>query len=279
MVPIVSMVAMVITLGICTVVPLLALIVYAIKNKGKGVWIAWLLGAAGFFVMQIVIRTSILSLVQMMPGFMQFVADYYIVYVAILAFTAALFEVVARYVVAKILKKKQCYEVAVGAGLGHGGIEAIVLIGLTYVNNILYSIMINTGAFDTMVSQTAKMGVDVSQLMMAKKLLITTHPMMYFLAGYERILTMVIHIALTVLVFYFVSKKKDFVGIILCLLIHTLVDFVPGFIQGLDSYIYIGIKIPETAVYLIIYAFLTIMAIVGIIITVSIRKKWKKASE
>ena len=279
MVPIVSMVAMVITLGICTVVPLLALIVYAIKNKGKGVWIAWLLGAAGFFVMQIVIRTSILSLVQMMPGFMQFVADYYIVYVAILAFTAALFEVVARYVVAKILKKKQCYEVAVGAGLGHGGIEALVLIGLTYVNNILYSIMINTGAFDTMVSQTAKMGVDVSQLMMAKKLLITTHPMMYFLAGYERILTMVIHIALTVLVFYFVSKKKDFVGIILCLLIHTLVDFVPGFIQGLDSYIYIGIKIPETAVYLIIYAFLTIMAIVGIIITVSIRKKWKKASE
>lgn len=279
MVPIVSMVAMVITLGICTVVPLLALIVYAIKNKGKGVWIAWLLGAAGFFVMQIVIRTSIFSLVQMMPGFMQFVADYYIVYVAILAFTAALFEVVARYVVAKILKKKQCYEVAVGAGLGHGGIEAIVLIGLTYVNNILYSIMINTGAFDTMVSQTAKMGVDVSQLMMAKKLLITTHPMMYFLAGYERILTMVIHIALTVLVFYFVSKKKDFVGIILCLLIHTLVDFVPGFIQGLNSYIYIGIKIPETAVYLIIYAFLTIMAIVGIIITVSIRKKWKKASE
>ena len=53
---------------------------------------------------------------------------------------------------------------AVGAGLGHGGIEAIVIVGMTYINNLLYSAMINTGAFDTMVESTAQMGVDENTL-------------------------------------------------------------------------------------------------------------------
>ena len=62
MVSLASIVAMFITLAICMFVPIIALIVYAVKNKGKGVWIAWLLGAAGFFVMQIIIRMTILSI-------------------------------------------------------------------------------------------------------------------------------------------------------------------------------------------------------------------------
>lgn len=273
-----SLVAMVVTLLICMVVPIVALIVYAVKNKGKGVWLAWFIGAAGFFVMQIIIRTPILSLLSLNEGFVKFANDYYIVYVLILAFTAALFEVVARFVGALILKKKQCYEVAVGAGLGHGGIEAMFLIGMTYVNNLLYSVMINTGAFDAMVESTAQMGVDAQTLQAlwdVKKSLVETAPSMFILAGYERILTMIVHVAMTVLVFYFVYKKKSVIGIVLCLLIHTLIDFVPGFVQGASVYGYLGDKFPNGVVYAIIYAFLTVMAVAGIVIIVSIKKKWK----
>lgn len=273
-----SLVAMVVTLLICMVVPIVALIVYAVKNKGKGVWLAWFIGAAGFFVMQIIIRTPILSLLSLNEGFVKFANDYYIVYVLILAFTAALFEVVARFGGALILKKKQCYEVAVGAGLGHGGIEAMFLIGMTYVNNLLYSVMINTGAFDAMVESTAQMGVDAQTLQAlwdVKKSLVETAPSMFILAGYERILTMIVHVAMTVLVFYFVYKKKSVIGIVLCLLIHTLIDFVPGFVQGASVYGYLGDKFPIGVAYAIIYAFLTVMAVAGIVIIVSIKKKWK----
>lgn len=262
-----SLLAMIITFLICTVVPVVALIVYAVKNKGKGVWLAWLLGAAGFFVMQIVIRTPILSILSLSQGFINFATEHYTIYVLVLAFTAALFEVVARYVVAKILKKKQCYEVAFGAGLGHGGIEAIVLIGMTYVNNLLYSIMINSGTYDVMVEQTAQLGVDTSSLVAAKTALIETSPAMFLLAGYERILTMILHVTMTVLVFYFVSKKKDFIGIILCLFIHTLIDFVPSFLVGI---------LASNVAYLVTYAFLTVMAIVGIVILVVVKKNWKR---
>lgn len=278
MVSVASLAAMVVTLLICMVVPIVALIVYAVKNKGKGVWLAWFIGAAGFFVMQIIIRTPILSLLSLNEGFVKFANDYYIVYVLILAFTAALFEVVARFVGALILKKKQCYEVAVGAGLGHGGIEAMFLIGMTYVNNLLYSVMINTGAFDAMVESTAQMGVDAQTLQAlwdVKKSLVETAPSMFILAGYERILTMIVHVAMTVLVFYFVYKKKSVIGIVLCLLIHTLIDFVPGFVQGASVYGYLGDKFPNGVVYAIIYAFLTVMAVAGIVMIVSIRKKWK----
>ena len=278
MVSVASLAAMVVTLLICMVVPIVAFIIYAVKNKGKGVWLAWFIGAVGFFVMQIVIRTPILSLLSLNQGFIKFANDYYIVYVAILAFTAALFEVVARFVGALILKKKQCYEVAVGAGLGHGGIEAMFLIGMTYVNNLLYSVMINTGAFDAMVESTAQMGVDAQTLQTLwdmKKTLIETAPSMFLLAGYERILTMILHVAMTVLVFYFVYKKKSVIGVALCLLIHTVIDFVPGFVQGASIYGYLGGKFPIGAAYAIIYAFLTAMAVASIVIVISIRKKWK----
>lgn len=267
MVSTVSLIAMVITLLICMAVPIVALIIYAVKNKGKGVLLAWLLGAAGFFVMQIIIRTPILSLLSLNEGFLKFANEYYVIYVLLLAFTAALFEVVARFVAALVLKKKACYEAAFGAGLGHGGIEAMFLIGMTYVNNLLYSIMINTGAFDTMIESTAQMGVDTQALLDVKSALIDTAPSMFLLAGYERILTMILHVAMTVLVFYFVYKKKSAIGIVLCLLIHTVIDFVPAFLVGILS---------ANIAYIITYAFLTIMAIVGIIVLVVIKKKWKK---
>ncbi len=264
-----SMLSMILTFCICMIVPIVALIIYAVKNKGKGVWLAWFLGAAGFFVMQIVIRTPILSLLSLSEGFVKFANENYIVYIIILAFTAALFEVVARFVGALILKKKQCFEVAVGAGLGHGGIEAMFLIGMTYVNNLLYSIMINTGTFDTMIESTAQMGVDVQALLDVKTALVETAPSMFLLAGYERILTMILHVAMTVLVFYFVYKKKTFVGILLCLLIHTVIDFMPAFLISILS---------ENIAYVVTYTFLTVMAIAGIIILVAIRKKWKKSN-
>ena len=154
------------------------------------------------------------------------------------------------------------------AGLGHGGIEAIVLIGMTYINNLLYSVMINSGAYDVMIESTANMGVDTSSLVLVKQQLIETSPYMFLLAGYERILTMILHVAMTVIVVYFVSKKKDFLGIILCLLIHTFIDFMPSFLMGI---------LAANTAYIVTYALLTVMAIAGIIILVVIKKKWKKA--
>ena len=264
MVSTVSIITVSITLFICLILPLIVYIFYGVKNKGKGVWTAWLLGAAGFFVFQVIIRMPVLSLLSLSPAFMNFATEHFVLYSLLLAFTAALFEVAGRYIVAKILSRNLTYEKSFAAGLGHGSIEAMFVIGMTYVNNLLYIIMINSGTFDVMVEQTAAMGVDTAQLMAVKEALVNTNSSMFLLAGYERILTVILHIALSMVVCYFVSRKKDIVGILICLMCHFAVDFIAPVINAMATD-YMGNVISANVSYVIAYVFLTVVAVVSVL--------------
>ncbi len=268
-----SIIAIVTTLIVSTLLPLIFAIIWCAKNKGKKTISALLLGALGFFVMQIVIRTPILSLISQTDGFLDFVSSNYVLYCLILAFTAALFEVIARYGVAKILRKDLSFDRSFAAGLGHGGIESIIIIGMTYISNLVLSFMINTNTFDIIVEQTSTQGINASNLTAVKEQLIGTNPSTFLLGGFERILTITIHIGLTVLVWYFVKHKKDIIGILICLLAHFAVDFVGGFVQGLATD-YLGNVISLTTSYIIIYSFLAVIAVASVMFIVKIRKKW-----
>ena len=270
-----------ITLFICLFLPMILYVLYGINNKGQGVWTAWLLGAAGFFVFQIIIRTPIISILSVLPGFMDFVAEYYVLYCLILASTAAVFEVAGRYIVAKLLVKSRgglTFKKSFAAGLGHGSIEAMLIVGMTYVNNLLYIVMINTGAFDSLVEQTAAMGVDTAQLVAVKDSLINTAPATFLLGGYERVLTVILHIALSMLVCYFVTRKQDWLGIAVCVLIHWAVDFIAPMINGLATE-YLGNAISTTTAYIIVYVFLTAVAVGSIFAVRYFKNSWAEKSE
>ncbi len=270
-----SILCMVITLVISLVLPIVLFIIYAVANKGKKVVSAWFLGAAGFFVLQMLIRIPILSALSLLPGFQSFVENYYVVYALTLGFSAGLFEVIGRFVVAKMMSKELTYERSMAAGLGHGGIEAMLLIGMTYINNLLYTMMINGGTFDTVIEQTAAMGVDVSSLYAIEESLVNTAPYLFLLAGYERILTMICHVAMTLLVCYFVTKKQTLKGVGISLILHTVLDSASGLISGLSTP-YMGSVISQTTSYVLIYGFLTVMAAVSVGIIITIRKKMRQ---
>lgn len=272
-----SMIAIIITLFITLIAPVIVWIIYGVKNKGKGVWKALALGAAGFVLLQMIIRMPILNIVSLIPGFGTFVAEYYVVYCLILAITAALFEVVARFGVAKILQKKINYEQGVAAGLGHGGIEAILIVGMTYINNLLYAIMINTGSFQGMIQDALRTsGPEVAeQLIMVMDSLVEAQSYLFYLAGYERVLTVIFHTAMSLLVCYLVYKKKAVLGVSIAFVAHFLVDFIAPLINGLATP-YLGSVITEGTAYVIIYSFLTVVAIASFIVIVMIGKKWKK---
>ena len=271
----VSIFFMCVTLFISLVLPVVLLIVYAVKNKGKQVVSAWFLGAAGFFVMQVLIRLPILSVLSLIPGFQSFVENQYVIYVLVLGFTAGLFEVVGRLVVAKIMSKNLTYERGIAAGLGHGGIEAMVLIGMTYINNLLYAVMINTGTFDLTVEQTKAIRVDVTALLSVKDALVNTQAYLFGLAGFERLLTIICHTAMSVLVCYFVYKKQTMKGVLISLILHTLLDSVGGLISGLSTP-YMGNVISQNTGYVLVYAFLTVMTVVSVVIILKVKKEFKK---
>lgn len=273
-----SMIAIIITLFITLIVPVIVWIIYGVKNKGKGVWKAFVLGAAGFVLLQMIIRMPILNIVSLVPGFGTFVAEYYAVYCLILAITAALFEVVARFGVAKILQKKINYEQGVAAGLGHGGIEAILIVGMTYINNLLYAIMINSGTFAQTieaVAATDTTGMAEAQLLAIQASLVEAPSYLFYLAGYERVLTVIFHTAMSLLVCYLVYKKKAVLGVSIAFVAHFLVDFIAPLINGLATP-YLGSVITEGTAYVIIYSFLTVVAIASFVVIVMIGKKWKK---
>jgi len=264
MVSITTIIACVITLLVSLVLPVAVLIGFALKNKKQGIVSAWLLGAAGFFVTQMLIRLPILTALQSQSWFAGFAQNNLFLYSFGLAFTAGLFELAGRFAVAKLMEKRLTWKRSLAAGLGHGGIEAMLLIGMTYVNNLIYIGMINSGYYDILIAQTAGMGVDVSQLELIRAQLVGMSPSMFLLAGFERLLAMTGHLAMSVLVCYGVAHKKVGICVLMCLGIHTLIDLTAG----------ISLALPQNIAYPIIYAILVVMAVVSVVILKNIHSRW-----
>lgn len=259
-----------ITLVVALVLPVAVISVFSFRNKGKKLPSAWLLGAAGFLVTQMVIRVPVLMVLQTQPWFVSFGENNPFLYAFVLAFTAGLFELAGRFAVAKLMGKNLTYKRSLAAGLGHGGIEAMILVGIAYLNNILYIFMINSGTFDTVVAQAAQTGADVSALMQLKDQLISTSPALFLLGGFERCLAMTAHAAMSLIVCYGVYTRKPLKGALLCLGIHTFLDLTAGISM------LIGTKLSQRAAYFIIYAILTVMAALSVWIILKIRSQWNK---
>lgn len=256
---------------ITLVLPPAVLLVYAKKNKGKRVISAWLLGAAGFFVTQILIRVPILTVLQSSPAFMAFSTNHVFLFTFTLAFTAGLFELAGRFAVARLMGKNLTYQRSIAAGLGHGGIEAMVIVGSTYLSNILFIFMINGGTFDALVAETAKSGTDVSALWQLKATLIESSPALFLLGIYERILAMVCHLGMSFMVSYGVRRGNPWKASLVCLGIHTLIDLSAGL------NVLVGTVLTQTAAYVIIYTLLTAAAAASVLIILNIRRRWQES--
>lgn len=265
-----TLIAMIPSLFISLILPPMVIIVLARKNKGEKLITAWLLGAAGFFVTQILIRLPILTVLQMQSWFMDFSETHGFLFAFSLAFTAGLFELAGRFIVAKLMRKNLTYKRSFAAGLGHGGIEAMLLIGMTYINNIIYILMINAGTFDAMVNEAAKTGLDVSALWQLKDQFLNTSPALFLLGGFERLLAMICHLAMSMLVCYGVHTGKLAKCALMCLGIHTMIDLTAGIS------LLIGKGLSQGAAYGIIYAILTVTAGISILIVRKIRPLWQE---
>lgn len=268
-----SILACVVTLCISLFLPVAVLIACAVKHKKQGIGSAWLLGALGFFVPQVLIRLPILNALAVTPGFTAFIQNHTALYALSLAFTAGLFELAGRLAAAKLLARKNLtYRRSLAAGLGHGGIEAILIVGMTYINNLVIMVMINSGGFEALVTQTASLGGDISQLQAAQTAILTTSPALFLLAGFERLLTMTAHAAMSMMVCWGVHVKKAGKASLLCLLFHTLLDTTAGIsLLATDMG---GSVLPLTVAYCIIYVILTLAAIVSVWILLKIRRAW-----
>ncbi len=263
--------ACIVTFAVSLLLPVAVYVIYGCRHKGKGVWLAWLFGAAGFFVPQMVIRIPILNMLAAVPAVTAFSKDHFAGYCLILGVTAALFETAGRYIVAKMLSKRLTFERSLASGLGHGGIEAMMLVGITYINNFIYIALINSGQFDAVLAEVSAMPEAVAQLEQVRDTLITSSAGLFLLSGLERLLTMITHVGMSVLVCYAMYRGRTWSGLLACFGVHAALDTVVGLLSGSS--------LPEATMYGLIYGFLAVIAIASIFFVRWAYRHWPNQTE
>lgn len=158
-----------------------------------------------------------------------------IAYALILGLLAGLFEETARYILFKFfLKKNHTWNEGNYVGIGHGGTEAIllgILAALAFANMLVYR----------NIDLATIPSIPPEQLELAKQQVDaywSAPPYLAVLGFVERIFTMCLHVALSVIVMYGLLSKKQF-WFWLAVLWHTFVD---------ASAVYLGQQISVIAV-------------------------------
>ena len=118
-------------------------------------------------------------------------------------------------------------------------------------------------------AEAAAMGVDVSQLEMIRTQLVSSSPALFLLGGAERILAMTAHAAMSMIVCYGVAHKKVLPSVLVCLGIHTMIDLTAGIS------LLAGTALSQTAVYIIIYTILSLVAVISVILIRKMYRNWQ----
>jgi uncharacterized membrane protein YhfC len=186
----------------------------AFKARGKRIGLAVLAGAAGFFVPQMLIRIPVLQLLATNQAWASFVAGSPLLSGAVYASSAALFETGGRFAALMLLRRRLSYDTALGAGLGHGGVESIGLVGVAYLNNVILSVLANMRALP-----------DIPALQPAVAALAAAEPSLFLAAGAERVFTIFFHMALTAALCLCVMRGRTALGLAAVFAAHFAVDF------------------------------------------------------
>lgn len=138
-------------------------------------------------------------------------------------FMAGLFEETGRFVAMKtVLKRYQGRDVnALMYGAGHGGFEALAILGITSINNVAWSVLINLGQAQLL---TSAAGDAVAQVESTIQALVTTPFWQFLLGGVERISAVALQIGLSVLVWFAAKDTKKLYLYPLAWLLHMAVD-------------------------------------------------------
>ncbi|MBS4206846.1 YhfC family intramembrane metalloprotease [Bacillus sp. FJAT-50079] len=141
---------------------------------------------------------------------------------------AGIFEETGRFLMMKFaLKKFRRWKDGLSFGIGHGGIEAILLIGINSVMLFVFALMINNGTFESLiVNEQASVALAPVQ-----EQLTTGSPLLILLSGIERLGAMSLHIGLSILVLYAIKSKRP-LYFIYAILIHALFDFPAALYQA-----------------------------------------------
>ena len=229
-VPALSIVFMARSLCLAFLVPIALMIWLRVKKKAN--FPPFFIGMAVMLVFALIVERLIHQVV-FLTSFGKAIQANIWLYALYGGLMAGLFEETGRLIAMKTLLKKYLPNDANALmyGAGHGGIECMVLLGMTMVNNLIYSVMINTG--NAALLTTGLPEEYLGQIEAVFTQLAETSSWIFLVGMLERLFAIVLQLSLSVLVWFGVKNRK--IGLyFLAILCHLLVDGISVVAAGLD---------------------------------------------
>lgn len=204
-------IAVMLTVAVLTAAAPLGIMGYLHRKKG-GRWLPFLIGAIFFTLFAMGLEGIFNRLVISGPLGPAIIGNMWL-YALYGGLAAGIFEETGRLAAFRLVLRKQREPVtALSYGLGHGGIEAFLLVGLTMIANLSLGLAYSGGTL-------------LPEAVTAAETIISTPTILFFWAGVERLSAMLLHVSNSVLVFAaaWTGKRWLFPAAILT---HAAIDFI-----------------------------------------------------
>lgn len=241
-----------ISLIISLFVPIVGMIY--LKKKYNASLKVFFIGALAFFIAVNIIESPIHTyFLSYNKGTASFLLNNPVAYMLYGGFMAGIMEETARLISFKFFIKGRDTTTALTYGIGHGGIEAILIGALGSLNSIVYAILINKGGFQS-IMEGASVSKDVIDATYNQ--FVNTSSLLWLMTGIERLIALSVQIALSVLVLYAVKERK-YIYYVIAIISHAIMDFPAALYQlGVLKNVYlVEISILVMAIILVTFVF------------------------
>ena len=223
-----------ITAAVVTIMlPVVLMLLWKKRTHSRDSSLHFLIGAVTFMAFAFILeRIAIYALDAALDGSMiEVMADNLWLSGIIGGLFAGVFEECGRFIAfSTVMKKCTDRRSAISYGIGHGGIESMVIAGLSMVQALSIGIALQVGNGNILLS-----GLDAESAAALTEY-ISEAASFSFVNGlhtiWERIFAIIIHISFSVLVFAAAKKKKYRLLFPLAIIIHALVDFSVPFMNA-----------------------------------------------
>ena len=215
------------------IIPIAIALIWKFKKKERFTTI--LIGVAAFVLFAMIIEKLIQNVLifptqMMLPdhAVSRFINARPLLWALVVALFPGVFEETGRLIAFKtVLRKRKNRETAISYGIGHGCGEAMILLGITYIEYIVFAVMINLGTFQTVIDQAATQAPDQINTVYALAGQIASFSMASLgVALFERVFAVLFHIGASILVFYACKDKNKTWLYPLAIILHTAMDFI-----------------------------------------------------
>ena len=223
-----------------------------------------LVGAATFVLFALILEKTIQNAL-VFPTTMglpdhaasQFINARPILWALVLGLFPGVFEETGRFMAFKtVLRNRRNRETSISYGIGHGGIEVILVLGINYIVYIVYAVMINTGTFQGIIDQVAEQAPFQEEAIRALADQLAVFSFADIGTGmFERVFAFLFHVGASILVFYAARDKGRFWLYPLAILLHTALDSL----AGLNMAKVVQLSAPELEAIVVAFGLLTFL--------------------